>query len=256
LLGDPDPQVRALVVQHLAYRGEWAGEVLDALLTDADDRARTAGLTVFAGTYHQMPEARRSPAREAVRAALTAPDPAVRSAAVTALGAVEDAESRELLATVSTGDPHSGVRLRATRRLARTSDTSAIIPTLVALLDDEDPAIRYEALIRLRSDPPGTAWVPAVRSRLADPDPSVCREALFVLTRAGVALADDEWVALLTDPDGEPRSLASRVVEDVRPAPGGRVHDALHDRLRDPLVKVRGTRHAACGRCAITCPHL
>jgi hypothetical protein len=141
LLDDPDPAIRSeAVVAALAADpdDERAGEALASLLRASDDDARLAGLDAAARVPECVPA-------ELVEPLLSADQPAVRAAAITAATARSDAgdlaSTPALVAAL--GDPARDVRTAAAGALAARSGTG---PDLVRVLRSGAPDAADAAL--------------------------------------------------------------------------------------------------------------
>lgn len=244
LLADPDPVVRVRAAASLATKGEWAGDTLLEALGAPEGAARAAAVNVLATLPYYADDDRTRPLFARARGHLADDDPAVRAAAVDTFGflCVQFGKANWAPAMISAAvtDPDVRVRRAAAYRLLYHTRPFTPAHTIGLLLEDDDIAIRYQTLSRLASDrPPAFLWTDSARACLAEPDPSIRGAALRALVRAGVPPAEREWAALLTDPDPGLRAWTALFAEDVRHAPGGPLHEALHGLLRDPATETR-----------------
>ncbi|GGV39423.1 hypothetical protein GCM10010182_74830 [Actinomadura cremea] len=254
LRADPEPGVRAAAASALRDVA-----VLRTLLARPDSPARLAALARVPALVHGAADDRDVLVR-AVRPLLRDPDPDVRAAAVTALGAARDHVpwARPMLHAALT-DPAVPVRRAAAHRLLRSGERSARrLQAAPVLLADPDPVIRYETLRGLGRDGRVRDWGADARALLTDPDPLVRAEALAALLEAGAPPPEDAWAPLLADPCGPARHRALgatlRAAYHGGPPPGGPVHEALHRTLDAPDRELRSTAAFALRRtCAARC---
>jgi HEAT repeat protein len=154
--------------------------------------------------------------------ALKDPSPAVRAAAVRALGA----PGNEQLFIETLGDPDADVRLLAADRLGEHGARGAErVAALVGALNDDHAGVRREAAWALGHIGPD-AW-PALRAALEDERPRVRTGAALALGDAFYSKDPDPWPSheaktiapilrrLLDDPDPEVRKSAERALGDV-----------------------------------------
>ncbi|WP_437728100.1 hypothetical protein [Sorangium sp. So ce861] len=215
LLREPEPLVRAMAIDVLAYRG-LATE--DELVAAASDEAAP----VAARALHHLGCGASQRLPELIQRALAAEDPALREAAWTAM-ALSD-------------HPHASIALRGAMEAPEGGDAAAL---LLAIAGDEADARHLvarafeaprEGLIAAVGWAGAASAVPPLIDRLErDGDKAMKLAAAFALERitgAGmweeVAVEDEEIVvADPPDPDvGEPRELKlAQLVSDPRDPP-------------------------------------
>ena len=104
--------------------------------------------------------------------AMSDPEPAVRSDAISALAQLGKAAVPYLTLALREKDPHA--RLAAAFYLGRLGPEAAAVPDLALALQDKETSVRIEAATALRHIGPGAAAaVPALIRCLQNPDPGV-----------------------------------------------------------------------------------
>ncbi|MFC9699561.1 fumarate reductase/succinate dehydrogenase flavoprotein subunit [Streptomyces sp. NPDC056943] len=174
-----------------------------------------------------------SPDLAALRPYLDDPDPAVRAAAVTALGETAPAGTGPALAA-HLGDAAPQVRAAAAAALRELVEVLPAEPSLAAGLREAlgvpDPAVRVAALDVLRALRLGDAGLYA--ASLADADAEVRIQAVRALVSVD---AVEELAGAAADPAREVRVAVARGLAAVR-APAPKPLDPLLDDA-DPLVR-------------------
>lgn len=195
-LGDPDAEVRAEAVRVLAgllERG--ASELMERRLDDPSPQVRAAAIACLATNGDEASTAR---AALALKAMLGDADPALRSEAAAAIGAVPEPRfADELLLLLYDPDPRVVLAgLRAVRlRAARDGANALYIPTLISRL--EDRRTKHEAREAIVAG--GPTAIPLLCYFLASPDEAIwVRRALpKTLARLGSDVAARTLVASL-----------------------------------------------------------
>lgn len=238
------PSVRMAALRGLALAdpGEGVGLVCKALAS-GDPALESMALQLvpqvpgarataeFAGCLDRVPEAVRplllralavrgdGAAREAVAAAAAGPEPAVRMAALEALGTLGDATTADLLLDRVLAGPETAEGAAARESLLRLPrpDTDR---RLVARLGQGPPEARVE-LARLLAARQAPEAVPGLEEAAADAEPAVRRaawKALGALAGAGDARTLAELLARARD---EERPDAEKALAAVLSARGG-----------------------------------
>jgi HEAT repeat protein len=202
-------------------------EPLLSLLRDEDPAVRSAAASALGRC--------RSEADHLVVEALESEtDPSVRPALVEALGRLGGVRAvAHLAATLA--DPEPRIRYAAAAALGRTREPAAVTPLLGAL-HDPAPEVRIASLQSLGEI--GDVRVSsAVQDQLSEPDPEVRRTAAMALRRIAPPDALVRITAALDDPDREVRLSA---VETLGKLGGGHVRAALERRIdEEPDLRVR-----------------
>ncbi len=172
-LDSPDAAVRRLAVAAAVARPELRLRIIDLLRNDPApivrrECAETLGL---AAVDDPVPLA----------AALGDADPAVREAAVTALGELEAASLVPTLAALALDDPDNLVREAAVAALGAIGDPAAV-PTLLDLISSGPPQVRRRCVAALTVFE-GSEVEAALRSAAADRNPMVREAAEMVVGR-------------------------------------------------------------------------
>ncbi|MFG2622221.1 fumarate reductase/succinate dehydrogenase flavoprotein subunit [Streptomyces sp. NPDC048507] len=219
----------------------------------AEPGARGAGPGGSPRILELLALAEEAPELAALRPYLEDPDPAVRAAAVAAVGeTVPDGAGPALAARL--GDGAASVRAAAAGALRELLEVLPGDPGLDAglraALAVPDRAVRAAALEALRALRLGDA--PLYAAALADPEPEVRVHAVRALVSVD---AVPELAAAAADPAREVRVAVAKGLASVTARPGAGpqgVHEALGPLLRDGDPLVRG---AALGALAATgCP--
>lgn len=193
----------------------------------------------------------------ALRAARTAPDPALVAPALRQLtgdGRYEQALALEILAAsapeasrgafvTSLDSPHRTVRLRAVRALrAAEANRDELIPRFAALAtDDPDPDVRVAAVRTLR-DWRAVAAMAEIRRAVSDRSPGVCREAVVTLVGFGDPLLSSVIRERLATAPAEQRAQVLRLAGLV---PAHSLLPAVGPFLSDGDPEVRAAAAAA-----------
>jgi HEAT repeat protein len=166
------------------------------------------------------------------RAGFSAPDPAVRTAALGALerlGCLADSDLDTAL-----GDPDGAVRRRAVELAAHRPAGSVV---LVSLLADADPRVVEAAAWASGEQADPRAETVAALSRLAtDHDDPLCRES--AVAALGAIGAPEGLTAILAATDDKP-AVRRRAVIALAPFEGPEVDAALQRALEDRDRQVR-----------------
>lgn len=277
-LGDPAPAVRAAAAFTLGRSGRpKVGDALAARLVDVDPEVQVAAIHALGALARvsapatlvtraepllgaddagrrrtgvhllaelaTMPDRETAPVGEAVQRlafALKDPDPAVRQAAASAIGALGRPEGADPL-LLALADEAPEVRIDAALALGRLRSEGAV-EALSLLVLDQDPWVRAAAVQALGSigapaaftavsaalgsdEPPvvlaaieaavllgGEAAVPHVLPLLGSPEPEVAKSAARQIAPLGDALVTAALVPLLSSPDWGVRAAAAQAL--------------------------------------------
>lgn len=224
-----DPAERNAITVVMSRIGD-AGVVPDLarLLDDPEVRvAATAAIQHI--TRHQD---------DALIAALTSADPAIRAAVLPVVHTLRAAEA--VRALVTDDDPET--RAKACEALARIGDTSAV-PLLFAALGDANPRVGHAAIAAIQSlGAPETAEraIAALRTGA----PAVRRYALRIISYMGFTEAFAPVLEATDDPDLRVAELA---VGALGMMVDPRVEPAFSRLARDPREPVRAATMRAAG---------
>ncbi len=180
LAGIPSPYERIEKLRKLGQKAAWASAEQRQQVSRelAQSYAAEADPTIRAETVRTLGEFPGAAADEALRTALSDPDPDVRVVACETWGQRGDATAAELLGGILSGDVDQDVRLAAARALGRCKDPAAVA-TLGAALEDKDPAMQYRAVLSLREvtgenfDNDVNRWRQYVKNGSAEPAESI-----------------------------------------------------------------------------------
>ncbi len=207
----PSDRVRARLEQLRSERPEWAGE---------SEGTIHAGKALQADP-HRLPGASGGAQQDAnrpTRAGADAPADADDSRDVLE----EDPEDIPAMKKIALEDADPDRRLAAVTMLGASENAEAI-PVLAQALSDSDEEVRMAALQALADftdEPP----VDAIENALNDPTPDIRFEALSVLADVGGDRARSAVEKALNDPDEDVRNLAEGILDmenAYEPTPAG-----------------------------------
>jgi len=170
-LADPDPAIRAQVVDALLRVGQPALMPLADAAFSTNAMVRTGAVQILRGFRGDV-----RPAMPGLLGGCTNSDPTMRVFAAAALGQSRPWETNVVEALVTLlDDPEESVRIEAVRALARSSvRAQPAFPRLTALLRDPSPAIRLAAAQTLGQLARFSASaLPALQSLHSDPSEAV-----------------------------------------------------------------------------------
>lgn len=205
-VADRDPRVRMQALAVLPAVGAPAVDLLTEALGDDDLHVRVTA----ARALRECREA-ALPALPALRRRLADPEPEVRGAVASALGALGAAAVGPLVECLAS--PDARVREGAVYALRETGGAAApALPALKRLLDDPDPSVRRATALTLAAF--GSTALDSLVRMCKDKDPSVRASAAgaLKLLRGAAAPALPALLDMLRDPDGWARQVAARTV--------------------------------------------
>lgn len=174
LAGDPEPLVRAAVLEAVTPLGIPMGrtlELISTLVKDSDPQVRRAAAEA-AGALGAMG---RPLADELVKL-IDDPDSAVRIAAMKSIGAIGGgAEAAKLLATHLADSTLRSAALSALAKLG--SASSAAVPRMLAIFPAADPQVRT-GILDVFAVAGNSAAMPTIESVIADSNDDVRRAAI------------------------------------------------------------------------------
>ncbi|NIJ11936.1 HEAT repeat protein [Saccharomonospora amisosensis] len=237
-LADPDAEVRRTALSVLSEAAEdWAeaSPVFAAALADPDAGVRDRAIDLLAELREVLIAGTEF--ADALRAATTQPDPAVRIAAIGSLwrhglsteaeltgllnDSVEYVRAEAILGLVSldaldaidaaAADPSATVRLAVARAVAAVGDPRGVT-TLITLSGDSDPLVRAAALNGMAATGCTEAAVAIAASALTDPAWQVRQGAAAALSAADPADAVGPLITAATDGNLDVRKAAVRAL--------------------------------------------
>jgi len=192
-------------------------------IADRETRRVTADGRLAALAAHETPAVRRAAVRAlgriqdratlpAVLARFEDPDPTVRREALFAAGQLAAPGAREPLVRAA-GREEGELRARAVEALGRTPGTDAAF-LLGVLAADPDARVRGEAALALwRAG--ARAGIAALRAATADASAEVRFRAVYALVRLKAGEARPEYARALRDPDARSRMFAARGLRET-----------------------------------------
>ncbi len=263
-LTDADPEVRRTALSVLSETTEeWteSAPLIAAGLADPDMTVRHAAIGLLTELLEVLVAGPEFDA--ALRAGVTADEPAVRSAAIEALWRHRRTDAAELSGwladpdvevrrTVVSGltsvdaldelaaaaaDPDPLVRIAAAKGVAAVGDPRGAA-TLIDLAGDPDPLVRAAALTGLAQTGCGDSAASVAAAAITDPAWQVRQGAAIALSAADPESAAPHLIAAVTDDNLDVRKAAVRALAE-RIAEYPEVTAALQTALEDPDADVR-----------------
>jgi HEAT repeat protein len=263
-LADSNPQVRRAALSVLSETTEqWAqaSPLIAAALTDPDMSVRHAAIGLLTELLEVLVPGPEFDA--ALRRSSTAPEPAVRRAAIGALWRHRRVDAAELadwladpdidvrrvvvggltsvdaLAELETAasDRAPLVRIEVAKGIAAVGDPRGEA-TLIGLATDTDPLVRAAALTSLVQTGCGAQAAALAGSAISDPAWQVRQGAAIALSAADPAIAAPHLISAVADGNLDVRKAAVRALAE-RIAERPEVTAALRTALEDPDADVR-----------------
>lgn len=263
-LADPDPEVRRTALSVLSETTEdWpaAAPIIARGLADADVDVRHTAIGLLTELLEVLVPGPEFDA--ALEDCVTAPEPAVRSAAIEALwrhrrvtagelaawltdpnasvrrvviGGLTSVDAIDELATAA-ADEDQNVRIAVAKGLAAVGDPRGAV-TLLALAADPEPLVRAAALASLAGTGCDDQAAAVATAAMADPAWQVRQAAAIALAAADPELAAAPLLTAVSDPNLDVRKAAVRALAE-RIAERRDITTALRRALDDPDADVR-----------------
>lgn len=263
-LADPDPEVRRTALSVLSETTDaWAqaAPIFASALADPDVDVRHAAIGLLTELLEVLVPGPEFDA--ALRECVTAPEPAVRSAAIEALwrhrrvgadeltrwladpnvavrrtvvGGLTSVDALDELA-VAAADDDENVRIAVAKGIAAVGDPRGVV-TLLALAADPRPLVRAAALSSLSGTGCDDQAAGVAIASITDPAWQVRQAAAIALAAADPELAAAPLLSAISDPNLDVRKAAVRALAE-RIAQRRDITSALQAALDDPDADVR-----------------
>lgn len=263
-LTDSDPEVRRTALSVLSETTEaWAAAapIIAGALADADVDVRHTAIGLLTELLEVLVPGPEFDA--ALRDCVTAPEPAVRSAAIEALWRHRRATAGELLGwladpnaavrrvvvggltsvdaidelATAAADEDQNVRIGVAKGLAAVGDPRGAV-TLLTLAADPEPLVRAAALASLAGTGCDDQAAAVATAAMTDPAWQVRQAAAVALAAADPELAAAPLLSAVSDPNLDVRKAAVRALAE-RIAERRDITTALQRALDDPDADVR-----------------
>ncbi len=261
---DPDPEVRRTALSVLSETTDaWAeaAPLFAAALADPDVDVRHAAIGLLTELLEVLVPGPEFDA--ALRACVTAPEPAVRSAAIEALWRHRRTDAAELVQwladsnaavrrtvvggltsvdaldelALAAADDDEDVRIGVAKGVAAVGDPRGAV-TLLALAADPRPLVRAAALSSLAGTGCDEHAAATAAASMTHPAWQVRQGAAIALAAADPELAAAPLLTAVSDPNLDVRKAAVRALAE-RIAERRDITTALHAALDDPDADVR-----------------
>ncbi|GGN92864.1 hypothetical protein GCM10011610_54280 [Nocardia rhizosphaerihabitans] len=263
-LTDTDPEVRRTALSVLSETTDaWAeaAPIIAGALVDVDVDVRHTAIGLLTELLEVLVAGPEFDA--ALRACVTAPEPAVRAAAIEALwrhrrvtateligwladpnvavrrtvvGGLTSVDAIDGLATAA-ADEDQNVRIGVAKGIAAVGDPRGAV-TLLVLADDPEPLVRAAALASLAGTGCDEHAAAVAAAAMTDPTWQVRQAAAIALAAADPELAAAPLLSAVADPNLDVRKAAVRALAE-RIAERRDITTALQQALDDPDADVR-----------------